>query len=139
MPSISREQLQKWTKNLPEGWKFDTHHYMMWNEKEIYTDSDTDPDTGVFYRLELDYKPVYPDRYSAPTGQQLTARIYRYRPTGTGELYTVVGVLDIPQGEPVPRKNYNQLVKIAQTIDTAAAFEQAKEKDPGRDYYTIGA
>lgn len=141
MPSITREQLQKWTKNLPEGWKFDIHHYMMWNEKEIHTDSPADPETGTFYRLTLEYKPVYGEsRYCPPTGQQPTAVIHRYKPTNTGSgLYTVVGVLDIPQGDPTPRKNYNQLVKLAGSIDTTAAFNQAKAKDPGHDYYTIGA
>ena len=141
MPSITRDQLQKWAKNLPEGWKFDIFHYTAWNEKQIYTDSPADPETGIFYRLTIEYKPVYGNsHYCPPTGQQPTAVIHRYKPTGTTDgVYFTVHILDIPQGEPTPRKNYNQLGKLAGTIDTANAFREAAEKDHGRDYIIMGA
>ena len=141
MPSITREQLHKLIKNLPENWHFDTFHYCTWGDKEIYTDSPADNETGVFYRLTLEYKPVYGNsHYCQPTGQQPTASIHRYTPTGTTDgVYYTVHILDIPQGDPQPRKNYNVLVKIAGTIDTGAAFNEARQHDNGRKYNTIGA
>ena len=139
MPSITREQVRKWSKNLPEGWKFDIFHYSAWGEKRIFTDGPADPETGVFYRLQLDYREHYPDRYSRSDGQQITAKIYRYNPTGIGEMYNVVGILDKVISDLMPRKNYNTMIKYAATIDPEQMFQEAAEKDTGHSYNTIGA
>ena len=55
MPTLKVEQYKKWSSALPDGWKFDAQHYVMWGEKEIYTDS-AENEKGVFYRLTLQYR-----------------------------------------------------------------------------------
>lgn len=136
MPKLTREQAQKWTKDLPQGWKFDAQHYVFWGEKEIFTDS-AENEKGVFYRLTLEYRDETEDAgyFRKKTGRQIpTVSISRYTPTGCGEMYSVVHVLTESAAEPESKKKYNVLVNLAATIDTADYFKRAAEKDTGKAY-----
>lgn len=135
MPTLKTEQYKKWSSVLPDGWKFNAQHYVVWGEKEICTDS-TENDKGVFYRLTLRYRAeTEPGGYSQrETGRQIpTVSISRYTPTGSG-LFSVVYIFSDAAGEPEGKKVYNALVKIAASIDTAELFRRAVEKDTGKSY-----
>ena len=135
MPSLTREQAQKWTKDLPQGWKFDAQHYVMWGEKEIFTDS-AENEKGVFYRLTLEYRAetVNAGYFRKETGKQIpTVSVSRYTPTGSG-MYSVVHILTENAAEPETKKKYNVLLNLAGKIDTAEYFRRAAEKDTGKAY-----
>ena len=135
MPKLTREQAQKWTKDLPQGWKFDAQRYVMWGEKEIFTDS-PENEKGVFYRLTLEYRAETENAgyFRRETGRQIpTASISRYTPTGSG-MFSVVHILTENAADPESKRNYNALVKLAATIDSAEYFRRAAEKDTGKQY-----
>ena len=135
MPSLKVEQLKKWTAALPEGWRFDVQKYLTWGDKEIYFDG-AENAQGVFYRMTLEYREERNGSGWAArtTGRQLpTVQISRYTPTGS-DLYSVVHILTETAGEAQSKKNYNALVKLAGSIDTAAFFRKAAEKDTGKAY-----
>ena len=135
MPSMTREQYNKWSSVLPEGWKFDAQHYIMWGEKEIVTDS-PENENGEFYRATLEYKAETENAgyFRRETGKQIpTITIHRYTEK-TGNMYSVVMIFSQPVGEIQSKKNYNVLVKLAGTIDINDYFRLAAEKDTGKAY-----
>lgn len=135
MPTLKVEQYKKWSSGLPEGWKFNAHHYVTWGEKEICTDS-PENGKGVFYRLTLRYRAeTEPGGYfQRETGRQIpTVSISRYTPTGSG-LFSVVYILTEAAAEAESKRNYNALVKLAATIDSAEYLRRAAEKDTGKAY-----
>ena len=135
MPTLKVEQYKKWSSVLPEGWKFDAQRYVMWGEKEIYTDS-AENEKGVFYRLTLEYRAETENAgyFRRETGRQIPAvSISRYTPTGSG-MFSVVHILTENAADPESKRNYNALVKLAATIDSAEYFKRAAEKDTGKQY-----
>ena len=135
MPTLKVEQYKKWSSALPSGWKFDAQRYVMWGEKEIYTDS-PENEKGVFYRLTLEYRAETENAgyFRRETGRQIPAvSISRYTPTGSG-MSSVVHILTENAAEPESKRNYNALVKLAATIDSAEYFRRAAEKDTGKQY-----
>lgn len=136
MPKLTSDQFKKWSSVLPCGWKLDAQHYIFWGEKEIFTDG-PENDKGVFYRLTLEYTAETEDAgyYRRETGRQIpTVTINRYTPRISSELFSVVQVMREAAGEPVNKRNYNVLVKLAASLDTADYFKRAAEKDTGKAY-----
>lgn len=135
------EQIKKAQAQTPDGWKFDAQHFILWNEKEIYTDSETD-ENGVFYRLSLKYDAeATGEGWSRKaTGRQVpTVHIDRYTPTDEESvMFSVVWILKKNAGEPQSRRNFNYLLKLAQTIDTAKLFEEGRAKDTGATSNYLG-
>lgn len=135
MPTLKVEQYKKWSSVLPEGWKFDAQRYVMWGEKEIFTDS-AENEKGVFYRLTLEYRAETENAgyFRKETGRQIpTVSISRYTPTGSG-LFSVVHILTEAAAEPESKRNYNILVKLAAALDVNNYFKRAAEKDTGKQY-----
>ena len=135
MPTLKIEQYKKWSSVLPEGWKFDAQRYVMWGEKEIFTDS-AENENGVFYRLTLEYRAETENAgyFRKETGRQIpTVSVSRYTPTGSG-LFSVVHILTEAAAETENKRNYNTLVKLAAQIDVNDYFKRAAEKDTGKSY-----
>lgn len=140
MAKITREQFNKWSAQLPEGWKLDLQHYVMWGEKKIYTDAPAD-EAGTFYRLELRYREETNGRgWSAEkTGYQLPrVCVDRWNKTQNEGMYTVIEVYAEIVGEKQKKRNYSYLAQLAAEIDAGSFFAKAAEKDTGRTWYTIG-
>lgn len=136
MPTLKVEQYKKWSSVLPEGWKFDAQRYVMWGEKEIFTDS-RENEKGVFYRLTLEYRAETENAgyFRKETGKQIpTVEVSRYTPTGSGNMFSVVHILTEAAADTESKRNYNTLVKLAATIDSAEYFKRAAEKDTGKAY-----
>ena len=89
---MTLEQYNKWSAALADGWKFDAQQFIVWGEKEVYTDSDED-ERGNFYRATLKY---YEERTGAgylaqSTGRQIpTLVINRWKKTSTDGIYSSV-------------------------------------------------
>lgn len=135
MPTLKVEQYKKWSSILPEGWKFDAQHYVMWGEKEIFTDSHEN-EKGVFYRLTLEYcaETENAGYFRKETGRQIpTVSVSRYTPTGSS-LFSVVHILTETAAETESKRNYNTLVKLAAALDVNDYFKRAAEKDTGKAY-----
>lgn len=140
MAKITREQFDKWSAQLPQGWKFDLQKFVMWGEKQVFTDGPAD-DAGTFYRLTLRYHEETTGKswMSEKTGYMLPrVSIDRYNETTTPGMYTVVGVYAETVGEKQKKRNYNYLAELAAGIDPQSFFAKAAEKDTGRTWYTIG-
>ena len=140
MAKITREQFNKWSAQLPEGWKFDLQCYVMWGDKQIYTDAPAD-EAGTFYRLTLRYRDETKGHgwNAEKTGYQLPRLcVDRWNKTGTGDLYTVVEVYAEIVGEKQKKRVYNYIAQLAAEIDAGSFFAKAAEKDTGRTWYTIG-
>ena len=135
MPTLKVEQYKKWSSALPDGWKFDAQHYVMWGEKEIFTDS-AENEKGVFYRLTLEYRAETENAgyFRKETGRQIpTVSVSRYTPTGSS-LFSVVHILTEAAAETESKRNYNTLVKLAAALDVNDYFKRAAEKDTGKQY-----
>ena len=135
MPTLKVEQYKKWSSALPDGWKFDAQHYVMWGEKEIFTDS-AENEKGVFYRLTLEYRAETENAgyFRKETGRQIpTVSVSRYTPTGSS-LFSVVHILTEAAAETESKRNYNTLVKLAAALDVNDYFKRAAEKDTGKAY-----
>ena len=135
MPTLKVEQYKKWSSVLPDGWKFDAQHYVMWGEKEIFTDS-AENEKGVFYRLTLEYRAETENAgyFRKETGRQIpTVSVSRYTPTGSG-LFSVVHILTEAAAETESKRNYNTLVKLSASLNVNEYFKRAAEKDTGKAY-----
>ena len=137
MASLTRDQLNKWSAALADGWKFDAQRYIMWSEKQTYTDGPAD-ENGVFYRVTLSY---YEERTGSgwlarSTGKQLpTVRIDRWKPTQPDSpLFNVVEIFRETVGEKQSKRNYNYLAKLTDSIDVADLLTRAAEQDTGKLY-----
>lgn len=139
MAKLTREQYNKWNAALADGWKFEAQHYIMWGDKEAYTDSAED-ERGNFYRAKLTY---YEERTgegwtAKSTGRQLPALVIdRWNKTSTDGVYSSVQVLKETVGEPQNKKNYSVLAKLSASLDMATYFTKAAEADTGKAYNTI--
>lgn len=136
MAKLTVDQLRKWNAVLPAGWKFDAQHFVMWGEKQIFTESAKN-ETGVFYCLTLDYtaESTGTGWSRKATGRQIPmVSIKRYTPSGVSGLYSVVHIIEEAAAAPESKRKYDVLVKLAGTIDTAAYFRRAAEKDTGKSY-----
>lgn len=133
---LAREQYNKWSAALADGWKFDAQQFIVWGDKEAYTDSAED-ERGNFYRATLKY---YEERngtgyLAQSTGKQLpTLVINRWSKTSTEGLYSSVQIIKETAGEPQTKKNYSVLAKLTASIDISAYFAKAAEADTGKEY-----
>lgn len=136
---LTKEQYTKWSAALTDGWKFDPQQWVIWGEKQVYTDSNED-ERGNFYRATLKY---YEERngtgyLAQSTGRQLpTLVISRWNKTSTEGLYSSVQIIKETIGEPQAKKNYSVLAKLTASIDISAYFAKAAEADTGKEYNTI--
>lgn len=137
MPTLKVDQYKKWSAALAEGWKFDAQRYIMWGDKSIYTDG-AENENGVFYRVELDYTEEKTGNgwTARATGLQIaTVKVQRYTPAESGGgFYSVVSILRESVGEKQTKKNYNYLVKLSASLDTADYIRRAAEADTGKQY-----
>lgn len=133
---LTREQYNKWSVALADGWKFDAQQFVVWGEKEVYTDSKED-ERGNFYRATLKY---YEERNGAGCLAQSTERqlptlvIDRWTKTRTDGIYSSVQIIKETIGEPQTKKNYSVLAKLTASIDISAYFAKAAEADTGKEY-----
>lgn len=135
---IIRESQSK----TPEPWHFDAQKLLLWNEKEIYTDSEPINEAGAFYRLQLGYKAerIGSGWSAKETGRQIpTAHISRYTPTDTSaDMCAVVWIIDKTMDDPQPRRNFKKLLELAAMIDPAQIFAEAAAKDTGATSNYLG-
>lgn len=129
MAKITRAEYERLNNQAREiggdGWKFDLRNFLIWGTR--YPIRDTKVENGEIIRERLGYFPEYKRitneygvSYNKVTGNQVpTYTIDRLVPLESG-CYRVVEIERREVGEPVARKSYVGLLKIAATIERAA-------------------
>lgn len=117
MPSLTREQFNKWNGQAGNGFKFDIQMYVIWNEKRLAKEV-KQPD-GTIIRFMIHHMPEYEGRYKA-TGRHIpTLSAERLIPTHTEGCYSVHRIgEDLAMAEPEKTRKYATLCRISKEIDT---------------------
>lgn len=125
MPSITREQAQKWDAQARGGFRFDVRYYVMWGEKELR--KTVELPGGRYVEFKIGYCAEYETKtndygckWNVETGRhipQLSVTVWT--PTATEGVYTSHGYgkhIDI--GPALAKKNYKILCQLSETVNT---------------------
>jgi hypothetical protein len=124
MPSITREQFNKWNAKATNGFQFDVKEYVCWGDKALIRHENlSDGKIGefrVWYRDE--YKTNTNEwgcKWSTPTGNHIPMlEMNILYPSSTEGIYRVISFGNgITLGDVQPKCNYNVLCKLAEGID----------------------
>jgi len=124
MATCTKAQYQKWNAQLPEGWRFDLHYFLLWGEKCPVRAIEL-PD-GRTLRAKLFYTEEREGyRHTGRQIPQVNLSVWTDRGDGfassTGMGYTeTLGVIQ-------KNKNYKHLCACAVTLSDADILTMAKE------------
>lgn len=132
MPSITREQAQKWDAQARGGFRFDVRHYVIWGEKELRKTVDLPGgrvvEFRIGYRAEFETKTNdYGCSWNVETGRHIPElSVHIWTPGGTEGVYTSHGLgkhIDI--GPAQAKKNYKILCQLSETVNTEEYMPEA--------------
>ena len=125
MPSITREQFNRWNAKAVNGFAFDLQTYCVWGEKSlcryIHLDDDHKVELHVEYRDEYETRTSpYGCKYQMPTGRhipELHVSAWTRSASGSGMFVSHGLGRWFKIGEPQTSKKYDVLCKLAATIN----------------------
>ena len=125
MPSITREQAQKWDAQARGGFRFDVRYYVIWGEKELR--KTVELPGGRYVEFKIGYRAEYETKtndygckWNVETGRhipELSVRVWQ--PSGAAGVYSSSGFgkhIDIGQAQ--TKKNYKILCQLSETGNT---------------------
>lgn len=140
MPSITKDQFNRWNAKAQGGFGFAMKFYVLWGEKTLRrTDKLQNGNLlefRLYFREEIVMKSsLYGNQYSVATGRQIPVlNVSEWEPS-TNDMYVSHGLgEEIDLGPAVDKKQYDLLCKLSGTvgdlvrarIDRANAAEEVK-------------
>ena len=124
MPSVTREQVNKWNAKLQNGFLFDIQRYVVWGEKQIVKSIKLEDGRSLVATLFFrDAREGF--KY---IGQQLCISLSIWTPIENSDLMRSEGTgYHEILGAVQEKKLYNDLVKMSAVIDEAKIMEMAKQ------------
>lgn len=132
MPSITREQAQKWDAQARGGFRFDVRYYVIWGEKKLRKTVDLPGgrvvEFSIGYRAEYETKTNdYGCKWNVETGRHIPElSVTVWTPGSTEGVYTSQGMgqhIDI--GPAQTKKSYKILCQLSETVNTDAYMPEA--------------
>jgi len=119
MPTLKKDQHERWEAKASNGFHFDAYRYVMWGDKTLTQYVKITDDVKV--ELHLAYRDER-GAYGIPTGRQiptLTVTRWTRSELGSGAFFTSsdAGWKSYAIGDVQPSKKYDTLCKIAATIN----------------------
>lgn len=128
MAKLTREQLNRWNAKLGNGFRFDTHFFLMWGDKQLKKYLKLED--GRTLEATLSYREVTKNYATAGVMPVLHLSIWEscgpdsdmMRSFGTGAY--------IDMGAQQDKRKYNELVKLSAVVDDGKIMALAVEKLP---------
>ena len=133
MPSITKEQFDKWNAKATNGFSFDLKQYVVWGEKTLIKHVNLlegkIAEFRIWYRNE--FKRVtnqWGCSYNVETGGKIpTLEVNILIPSGTEGVYRVHSFKsNIVLGDVEKKNNYNVLCKLANNVNVDEYIEEMK-------------
>lgn len=124
MPSITREQYDRWNAKATNGFSFDIKHYVCWGEKSLIKHIDLDG--GKIAEFRISYMDEYKKEtnkwgcsWRVPTGNKVPVLdVNVLHPSHTEGVYVVQHFKhDITLGDVEKKNNYGVLCKLAENVN----------------------
>lgn len=124
MPSITKEQFNKWNSKATNGFSFDVKEYVCWGNKALIREEQL-PE-GKICEFKIGYSDEFVTKtndwgckWNVKTGRKIPILdINILHPGSVKGIYRVQSIKqDIQLGEPQPKNNYSTLCKLANTVN----------------------
>lgn len=134
--NVTREQIIKANAGLPDGWKVDAQHWIVWGEKRAEYKKEVEND--VIYSVCLDYTAERDADGWRQTGRQLvTLTVNKYIPVGDPSndvvMYNYTTKRTETVGEAQSKKMFKYIQKIAAEIDAEKIINEVIEAENPQD------
>lgn len=109
MASITRKQYELWNSKAANGFEFDLHNYVVWNEKRLRKEIKQDNGNILVYILHnAEVREAH-----KTIGYEVEAIKEILTPTKTDSVYTVTEKERLKTGIITTRRDYNALCKCS--------------------------
>ena len=135
MPSITREQFNKWNSKATNGFQFDVKEYVCWGNKGLIRHENLSD--GKIGEFRIGYRNEYVTKtnewgcsWNVETGNKIPCLDVNILHPGSVEgIYRVEFFKsNIPIGDVQSKSNYNVLCKLASTVDVEKYLTDIKGK-----------
>lgn len=134
MPSITREQFNKWNSKATNGFSFDIKEYVGWGNKALIREEKLPG--GKICEFKISYWDEYTTKtndwgcsWNVATGKKIPCLSVNILHPGSVEgIYRVQHYIsNEPIGEVQDKNNYNVLCKLASTVDVEKYLTDIRE------------
>lgn len=124
MPSLTREQFEKWNSKAKNGFQFDVQEYVCWGNKSLVRHENLSDGKIAEFKIwfEDEYEVKNYDKggtWNVLTGKHIPTLVMNIlHPSSTEGVYRVQSFgKGVKLYDAVPRTNYSMLCKLSQDVD----------------------